>query len=172
MIKKENKCSKCGSPYVVNKKYSLCYDCNYFRMHGRSKYEVSKENQKKREETKPKKIYKFKVRVNQEKINAYKKFDKKKQDEDEVYCTGCGTTSCLSHSHLVPVSFNEDLEADVNNITYHCLAMEGQKGCHNKWESRDINLMLELNDFEENLEKVKKLDYQYYLIIKDRLDAR
>lgn len=171
MKNEKNKCCKCGSPHVVNKKFILCSDCNYFRMHGKSRYEVSREKKKKRDD-KPKKIYRFKTKVNYEKINAYKEFDKKKQDEDEVYCTGCGTTSCLSHSHLVPISFNKDLEADINNLTYHCLAMEGLEGCHNKWESRDIELMLQLNDFEVNLEKVRELDYKYYLTIKERLDAR
>lgn len=32
---------KCGSKYIVNKKYGLCDDCNYARLHnGRSKREV------------------------------------------------------------------------------------------------------------------------------------
>lgn len=37
--KKKIKC-KCGSKFIVNKKYSLCERCNYLRLHGESKEKV------------------------------------------------------------------------------------------------------------------------------------
>lgn len=161
---------KCGSKHIVNKKYQLCDACNYVRIHGKSRYEVGREKAQKN--TKPKKVYRIKTKINHIKIDAYAKFDKQMEREDKVFCSGCGTYFNLSHSHLVPVSFNKRLEGDLNNLKYHCVSMGEKVGCHDKWESRDIKLMQELNDFEESMERVKVLDPKYYLVIKERLDAR
>ena len=39
---------------------------------------------------------------------------------DNLWCTGCGSTSNLQHSHLIPRSKRRDLVAVKENITFHC----------------------------------------------------
>ena len=79
------------------------------------------------------------------------------------YCTGCGRADVpLSHSHLIPRSRRADLSHDKANITYHCLSMGERKGCHEIWESRDRDKLL---DYHKNLEYILELDTEYYFII-------
>lgn len=73
-------------------------------------------------------------------------------------CSGCGTTSNLTHSHLVPVGQNKSLEAVISNITYHCV------DCHHIWE-HDIENRKYLNDYDINMEKISVLDPQYFNLI-------
>jgi 5-methylcytosine-specific restriction endonuclease McrA len=79
------------------------------------------------------------------------------------YCTGCGRGDIpLSFSHLIPRSRRKDLEAEISNITYHCLSMGGRKGCHEIWESRDRYMLL---DYHKNLEYILEVDAEYYFLI-------
>lgn len=93
------------------------------------------------------------------KIAIYKKID----SEREAYCEGCGRTNVpLSHSHLVAESWNSDLAAVEENIRLHCLDWTDSIGCHTLWENCDRETIEQMNDFEENMELVKKLDNTYY----------
>ena len=79
------------------------------------------------------------------------------------YCTGCGRADVpLSHSHLIPRSRRADLSFDKANITYHCLSMGERKGCHEIWESRDRDKLL---DYHKNLEYILEMDIEYYFIL-------
>ena len=79
------------------------------------------------------------------------------------YCTGCGRADVpLSHSHLIPRSRRADLSFDKANITYHCLSMGERKGCHEIWESRDRDKVL---DYHKNLEYILEMDIEYYFIL-------
>ena len=73
------------------------------------------------------------------------------------YCTGCGTSDILTHSHIIPRSRRADLTTEKRNITYHCLS------CHNKWEGKQ---RVELMDYERNMEYIKEVDKEYYYLIK------
>jgi 5-methylcytosine-specific restriction endonuclease McrA len=73
------------------------------------------------------------------------------------YCTGCGTSDSLTHSHIIPRSRRADLTTDKRNITYHCLS------CHNKWEGKQ---RVELMDYERNMAYIKEVDKEYYYLIK------
>ena len=85
------------------------------------------------------------------------------RDTKPQYCTGCGRADVpLSHSHLIPRSRRKDLEADVKNITYHCLTMGDRKGCHDIWESRDKDKLL---DYYKNMEYILEVDTEYYFIL-------
>lgn len=79
------------------------------------------------------------------------------------FCTGCGTSENLSHSHLIPRSRRSDLTTDKRNITYHCLSMGGRVGCHDKWEGKQ---RIELLDYERNMNYIKEVDKEYYYLIK------
>lgn len=83
----------------------------------------------------------------------------KKMDSHRDLCTGCGADANLEHSHIIPRSKRRDLVAEIDNITFHC------NSCHTKWESHDISIMAELNDFDKNMEYIKKVDVQYYNLL-------
>lgn len=83
-------------------------------------------------------------------------------------CSGCGIKYNLSHSHIISRSKRKDLELEKENIVYDCLGTLEKKGCHSKWESGNIEEMMALNNFEERLLYISKVDrrYFYYLLFK------
>ena len=91
------------------------------------------------------------------------------KEERGHYCTGCGRAEGdvpLSHSHLIPRSRcgRTHLVWDKRNITYHCLSMDGRRGCHEIWESRNRHKLL---DYHKNLEYILEVDTEYYFLITD-----
>tara|TARA_R110002074_G_scaffold199426_1_gene367214 strand:+ start:1187 stop:1522 length:336 start_codon:yes stop_codon:yes gene_type:complete len=78
------------------------------------------------------------------------------------YCTGCGITDGLTHSHLIPRSRRRDLICDINNITYHC------HSCHRKWEN-GVSAH-EMYDFSRNMEYLKSVDSEYFNIREGKLE--
>lgn len=103
------------------------------------------------------------------KNDMYDRFDRIMIDNDQWHCSGCGSSENLSHSHLVPVSFNKELESSIENIRLHCKSYAGKKGCHDKWEGRNIIEMMALKDFHENMERIKNLDIKYYNIVNAKI---
>jgi 5-methylcytosine-specific restriction endonuclease McrA len=103
-----------------------------------------------------------------------KKQDKIKRQLNKIYneillerntCSGCGkhgNAVPLSFSHIIPRSRRGDLITDRRNITLHCLSMGERKGCHEIWESRDRDKLL---DYFSNLAYIKEVDKEYYYII-------
>jgi hypothetical protein len=84
-------------------------------------------------------------------------------EERGHYCTGCGKTGNLSHSHLIPRSRRKDLVTDKRNITYHCLVgPNGTKGCHQLWETKERTKLL---DYCKNMEYILEVDTEYYFLI-------
>ena len=84
-------------------------------------------------------------------------------EERGHYCTGCGRTTGLSHSHLIPRSRRPDLITDKRNITYHCLiGPANSKGCHQMWESSE---RVKLLDYHKNIEYILEVDTEYYFLI-------
>ena len=82
-------------------------------------------------------------------------------------CAGCGRPQGglikLSHSHLVPRSFNKALVVQPGNITYHCLDWEGHVGCHTRWESNaERHALL---DFERNMAYIWRADPVYHRLL-------
>lgn len=78
-------------------------------------------------------------------------------------CEGCGNTNLLSLSHLIPKSKRKDLEKNKKNIRLHCMGRrDGSKGCHQRWENKEWESLL---DGEENLKIVKELDKNYYELL-------
>ena len=84
-------------------------------------------------------------------------------EERGHYCTGCGRSTNLSHSHLIPRSRRKDLVTDKRNITYHCIVgPNGTKGCHQLWESKERTKLL---DYCKNMEYILEVDTEYYFLI-------
>ena len=86
---------------------------------------------------------------------VYSNIDQK----EKLYCRGCGTTTNLSHSHIIPRSRRRDLVTEPNNITLHC------NRCHLIWEHGTLEELQSLQDFSKNLEYIKSVDLEYYNII-------
>jgi hypothetical protein len=65
-------CSKCNKNWgIVNKKYNLCDDCNYVRLHGKTKQQVYLERQKKRMNNKEKTNKVYEVIARDERLYEY-----------------------------------------------------------------------------------------------------
>jgi hypothetical protein len=82
-------------------------------------------------------------------------------DKGEQICSGCHRQEQLTHSHLIPRSWNKELEAEPENIKFHCLA------CHQKWEGT-LEQKRTMFDFEKNIEYIKSVDNIYYNKILNR----
>lgn len=96
------------------------------------------------------------------------------QQEGMVYCGGCHHTSSLSHSHTLSEKWcNEngrpELIWDQKNYGYHCMSME-KTGCHDIWESGDIEKMMELKDFWPRVEYIKTISIEEYNKIMIKVD--
>lgn len=73
-----------------------------------------------------------------------------------MFCSSCGTSQGRIHcSHLVPIGYNKELEAVVDNILLQC------PECHSKWENTSEGIK-QFNNLQDILERVKKLDISYY----------
>lgn len=73
-----------------------------------------------------------------------------------MFCSSCGTSQGRIHcSHLVPIGYNKELEAVVDNILLQC------PECHSKWENTSEGIK-QFNNLQDILDRVKKLDISYY----------
>lgn len=183
-------CNRCNEEKpIVNKKYYLCYDCNYQRLHGESYEDKQKRQQKEtfrnittankitpKRNNKPLKQRTDKQKEFEEKLKQeYEKFDADKISTGEWYCTGCFTNQHLSHSHILRQSWckangKEELCYPYSgNVVLHCLSAGNKRGCHEKWESGVIEWMIQLYDFWDNLEFIRSVSEQEYQKIYQKL---
>lgn len=85
--------------------------------------------------------------------------------EREHVCSGCGTNQRLSHSHLIPKSWNQSLKTVKQNIVYHCMSLGETIGCHNIHESVAF---WKLNDAHGNMEYIYSVDPTYFWLRLDK----
>lgn len=151
----EDYCKECGRwRKIVNKKYYLCQDCNWKRLHPNEKPKVYVFKQ-----ASIKGVSSKKAKAIIQRNRTYQEID----NNEERVCSGCGSGQWpLSHSHLIPVSKRVDLESCRENIVYDCLSIGEHKGCHDRWETHSVEEMMKLNDFWERLEKIERLDREYF----------
>jgi len=99
------------------------------------------------------------IKEKSNKIEVNKAYAEMEAAGDYEYCTGCGNHNNLSHSHILGRGVRKDLEADIEGIKPHCLVrQDGSESCHSRWESGDVEKMMSLNDFWDNMEYIKKHD--------------
>lgn len=166
----EQPCSKClKSKPIVNRSKWLCSECNFERLHnGVSRAQVYKERASERVEAKvPRTIRaKFKPIKQQtsnetetkKKLHELKaSIEQKAIDNGVYYCWGCGVGgNSFDKSHILSVKQRKDLELDEDNINLFC------RTCHSAWESGDIEKMIVLNSFENDLLYIQKHDSKRY----------
>jgi len=103
-----------------------------------------------------------KISTKQQKINsALKEVYHNIDIERPRMCSGCLACHQLSHSHLVPRSYNRNLVCVEKNIAIHCM------DCHKKWE-RGVEVE-DMLDFEINMRILKELDTNYYNLRRAKL---
>lgn len=96
------------------------------------------------------------ARINRAKMDLHREL----AAEREHFCTGCGSTSALTHSHIIPVSRRKDLELEKDNITYHCL------DCHTIWEHGTLQEKQKLHDYVDRMLYIGDIDHEYFCLIK------
>lgn len=95
--------------------------------------------------------------IEREYIKTCKEIDQ----EREPVCEGCGRGDrALSHSHILSKYSRRDLIADKRNIRLHCFYVSGN--CHDKWEKGRPEEIIEMLDFQENLEYIREVDQEEY----------
>lgn len=126
----EIRCKECGSPYIVNKKYQLCDECNFKRLHdGRSKREVYSQRQK-RVLVKPiKPVSKKRTLVCKVDDKIYEEIWREK----EHICENCGKElgeekKSLYFSHILSKGAYPEFRHRKENFNLLCFE------CHRKWE--------------------------------------
>ena len=73
----------------------------------------------------------------------------------------CQGNRGLTPSHLIARSKRKDLQDEKKNITVHCLY------CHMEWEHQTPLIFL-MQDFKENMERIKEMDELYYNRLTER----
>jgi len=136
----------CGRP-VENKTTGLCASHAKIERDKRKKASLPKKEPYKI----PSLSEKGKERL-KEKQKAYRSMEAKGRYE---YCGGCGTSSMLTHSHLLPVSQYAELEAVEENIVCDCVT------CHNIWEHGNWEAIHKLKDIEFRLQRCDELNPLY-----------
>jgi DNA-directed RNA polymerase subunit N (RpoN/RPB10) len=123
-------CRECNSIFIVNKKYQLCEDCNYKRLHlGRSKLDVL--NDKNRKINKYTTLDKKPLKTKKNKVkNIYKptgelELFKEIWLEREHKCIHCGKylgdeLNIQYFSHKISKGRDSKLRLDKNNIDILC----------------------------------------------------
>lgn len=162
-------CSGCKKNlFIVNKKYNLCDDCNYFRLHKITKQEALVIQQRKYQEKYSKKqvtkvpiktkIYTIKQSSSKdssvkEKLGLLKKDIRLEAIQNDLhFCQGCGKGVGLDCSHILSVKQRKDLELAKKNIDLLC------RSCHESWESKNAIRLLKLDCLERYLEYIENED--------------
>ncbi len=161
-------CKYCNKP-VVNRKYELCIEHNFERLHnGVSRAQVYSSRVKEREEIKTPKLIRAKYKPlkqqttteaeTKKKLHELKaSIEQKAINEGLYYCWGCGKGGiALDKSHILSVKQRKDLELDEMNINLFC------RDCHMAWESGDIEKMIVLESFEKDMIYLLNKDQKRY----------
>lgn len=170
-------CSQCGyEGRWANRTRKLCIKCNQERLSkGKPKkvYEMKRTPLKSYSQLKPgnsrlKSNKKVSSRSPKgcEIDKAYREVVAKMKTQGDLRCNCCNTTERLSVSHLIPRSYSESLITNRLNLVWHCMSFGGIEGCHDKWET--ASKRIHMADYEENMEKVKKLDIKYFYLLKSK----
>ena len=169
---------------IVNKKYNLCDDCNYMRLHkGKSKAEVAQEKAQqklsqqitqgvvkklgiKKYKLKPIKQLTEQERERKKQLSEVKsEIEIDAQQDGRYYCWGCDKGGvALDKSHILSVRQRKDLELEKENINLFC------RDCHVDWEGGSIHKMAALNTFEKDLLYIRSKDRGRYNKLKLLID--
>jgi 5-methylcytosine-specific restriction endonuclease McrA len=186
------KCSNCQKNLpIINVKYNICSNCNSVRLWGKSQSERQKEQSIKYRKNALQR-YRAKVTIETDtflqpviklpvkakkplstttRIKAQtteealikKQLSALKQEirleavqNNEYYCCGCGKTGVLDCSHILSVGQFKHLELVKENIQLLC------RECHHQWENKNIQQVIKLHCFVDNMYILAKYDKASY----------
>lgn len=174
-------CVECGSKYVINRKYCLCDNCNYIRIHEKSKRDVYTERattkiQKPRSHIKKiSATTRYKTSLGDTFSQAEVNYNYKEtcfliDNTREHICEGCGRGGVpLSHSHTISRARCKELGKielywDPDNLFLECFGAPSSNPteCHNMWEVSGLEKKKKLLNFDRKLEYIKIHDPETY----------
>ena len=85
-------------------------------------------------------------------------------EEHDGKCTGCDGRKPLDPSHLIRRSLAPNLVTCKKNIKPHC------RSCHDIWDSGDVYKMVELYDFFDNMDAIKEMSREQYVILDSKVN--
>jgi|GEM_PF-2080758 len=146
-----SKCTMCElDKPIVNRTHRLCSECNRIRLDNQKLPEVKK--------LKLNSILKTSQKLKERAVELQKIYDEI-ANERKHECSGCNSTSMLTHSHIIPRSQRKDLECEKKNILYDCMK------CHLIWEHGTLKEKTQLINFDERMNYIEKIDITYYNLI-------
>jgi len=160
-------CVKCGSSYVTNKKYCLCDNCNFIRLHGKNKFEYELDKQRNKSIVKKKKSSVI-SNLKQERIDKRK--EELRLDEEVYYEVFCSQPNkCAECETELPDIFRDSNGFVIDRYQYSHILSKGaypefrrnkknfNRLCqrdHTRWESGDRENM---KIFKMNQEIIQEL---------------
>lgn len=147
---------KCGSEYIVNKKYKLCATCNFERLHGQPQFYVKLAKAQDSTKSERTSVKTKKKRVNHSISDRTKERRKDQVARDretylvvffsrESVCEECGTPlpdefsdengniNCIGqYSHILSKGSHPEFRNDARNFNRLC-----PNPCHDRWEFHD-----------------------------------
>jgi len=165
IVLKKGQCDNCSElKVIVNKNKNLCGYCDIQR---KNKDKPIKKPSLLKSVPIIKKASKInKVSQKQKEINKDLKkiYEERGKVEKNSYCGSCLGTSFLTHSHLVPRSYNKKLITDPENLITQCVT------CHGIYEARDIGGMRKFKNYQEILDKIMHLDINFYQFLLEKIE--
>lgn len=161
------RCSKCGAPQIVNRKYMLCDNCNHFRLHGKTKLAAQIEKMANspvrvhpiKTKKKRKKTLNEKSKVSQQ-VRKEKRSDVVRKDR-ETYFKVFSTKAhkCEECGAQLPDQFEDEDGRVIFPTQYsHILS----KGAHNKFRHNPINFNRLCDVHHHQWEFGKREDMEIY----------
>jgi hypothetical protein len=112
-----------------------------------------------------------KIKANKDLTVVYKIMDDEAMRTDLLFCCGCEDGSRpVHHSHILSRGQHKKLIADPANILYDCVSIGGIKGCHDKWEDKYPNELVQLKNLGYRLEYVAKHDSALFWDLIDKIN--
>lgn len=143
-----NECKECGrTKLIVNKKYGLCIECNYFRLHGETTVEAAIKREKQQEKEKNiiswQKQKKAKLKPKKKKVTGELKMFQEIWAERDHFCQNknCGVylgevLQPIFFSHRKSKGAYPALRLCKDNIDLLCAE------CHHKWDFGNRKLVV------------------------------
>lgn len=173
----EEKPCQCGNHFIVNRTYWECNDCNYVRLHGKTRFEVALEKKK----SKPNKIYRLKRKPFKRAKNSFKKkeisekrLEVLRKDRETYFkvfnskphkCEECGEplpdvfedyegniVAIYRFSHILSKRAYPEFRHSELNINLLCL------NCHQTWE---FGYKKSMKIYENNQKIIQKMKDDY-----------
>lgn len=101
---------------------------------------------------------------------VYARMDSEAMANGTCECSGCGRHNNLQHSHLLSRRQHPELICDPKGIVYDCGSIGEVKGCHDIWEDKFPEELVNLKNLSYRLEYVMEHDDKLYWDLIDKIN--